>query len=225
MRNKLLLFSLLLALSACRREEDPALSDLGYSYFPLEVGKYVIYSVTEIDVDAPISRFDTTRYQIKEKLESVFTDNAGQPCIRVERYRRPTPANPWVINDVWYFYRNERNAQKVEENERFIRLSFPINYDARWNGNAFLPADEWIYRYENIGVSYSNPYQTFSKTVEVNQRFRYNFVEYENCREIYADGIGMVYKQYIVTTINNGDSTSINRGKLLHQYAIDYGLE
>jgi hypothetical protein len=223
--NKFSYIFLFLLLLSCRREEDAALKDLGYAYFPLDVGKYVVYSVREIDVDAPVSRYDTSRYFIKEKLESVFIDNSGKPSIRVERYRKNLLSDPWVISDVWYFFRDERNAQKVEENERYIRMSFPITEDARWNGNAFLPVPDWMYKYEDIHQPYSAAGLTFDKTVTVNQRFRFNFVEYENCKETYAENVGMVFRQYIVTSITGQDSTNIQRGKILHQYAIEHGVE
>lgn len=222
--KKLFILIGLFMLFSCKKEDGEMPED-GYNYFPLDVGLYTVFNVVEIDIDAAVSRYDTSRYQLKEKLHSVYTDNTGTPCIRVERYKRVSDSLSWQISDVWYFYRNERNAQKVEENMRYIRLVFPLDPNVIWNGNAMNTLESWDYRYENIGVAATINSLDFPQTLKVNQRFNFNFVEYENCWEMYAPGVGLISKQYVVTDILGGDSTQIQNGKLLFQSISEYGVE
>lgn len=222
--NKILLLVLLLFLGACRKE-DPESIPSGQNYFPVDVGRYSIYSVTEIEIDAAVSRYDTSRYFLKEKLHSVFTDNAGEPCIRVERFWRNADTLPWVIKDVWYFYRNERNAQKVEENIRYIRMAFPVYETTVWNGNAMNTLDSRIYSYGSVGIPYSVGSLNFSTTVQIDHQSSFNNLVNKNGFEIYAEGIGMISKRDVDCEILGGDSTNVQRGIMLFQSIIEYGVE
>lgn len=224
-RNSVFLILLVILSISCKKQADPELPEEGKLYFPLDIGKYVIYNVAEINIDAPVSRFDTTRYQLKQINQSVFIDNTGQPCIRVERYWRTADTLPWVIKDVWYHYLGEQNAQTVEENQRYIRLVFPMTETSVWNGNAYNQIGQWNYLYENINQPLTLNNQSLSQTVLVRQRDYANFIEKQDCFEIYAKEIGLVKKQYVDIEIINGDSTQVNRGYMLFQNLISYGVE
>lgn len=58
--------------------------------FPTEVGRYVVHQVDSIsynDFFTPV-KIDTAHFQLKEVIESVFTDNEGHESERIERYVR-----------------------------------------------------------------------------------------------------------------------------------------
>ena len=76
---------LLINISSCDKKGEA--EDFYYEYFPTEIGAYVIY-----DIDETIYDLQTTseQYQIKELIESEFTDNLGRKSLRIERYKRST---------------------------------------------------------------------------------------------------------------------------------------
>jgi len=140
MKNLLLqtLVVIVLLFAACKKDKAVETVDIGYNYFPTEVGRYVVYQVDSISYDdffTPV-KIDTAHFQLKEVIESVFTDNEGRASERIERYVRYADTLPWSLRDVWYQTRSTTKAEKVEENVRFIKLTFPTQNNQKWNGNA-----------------------------------------------------------------------------------------
>jgi len=93
-------------LFSCKKDKAPA-PDMGYNYFPNQVGKYVVYDVDSFYYDNNIptinynnnfttAKIDTFKFQVKEKIQSIFTDNQNRPTIRLERYRKYyNPTTPY----------------------------------------------------------------------------------------------------------------------------------
>lgn len=218
----LIWFSFLLF--SCKKQDNTPI-DQGYGYFPTEVGRYAIYEVMEINIDQAVSVNDTVTYQLKEKIESQFIDNQGRPSLRIERYSRLSDTLPWVIKDVWYATKTTTIVEKIEENVRYIKLAFPVKESQSWNGNNFTTLPAWNYQYSQIGSSFSVGALNFGNTVKVIQRDNFNFIEYEKAWEVYADGVGLIKKQFKDLDINNGDSTNIRLGTILYQHILHYGTE
>jgi hypothetical protein len=194
--TRILLFSLcLLGLASCKKKEiDPAEIEFGYEYFPLKEGRYMHYLVDSIGHDITS---DTSSYQIKEVIGESFTDIAGHPAFEVKRYKRMANGDPWSLVGVWTQKRTPTTAERVEDNVRFVRLIFPINESASWNGNAHNTLGNWTHTYSNIGAEVEVGPFTFENTVQVNQRNNVNLVDQELAYEIYCSGIGMIYKKFI----------------------------
>ena len=186
-------------LFACKKEKSIEELDLGYAYFPNETGRYVIYQVDSIsynDFFTPV-RIDTAHFQLKELIESHFTDNEGRECERIERYVRKNDSLPWVLRDVWYQTKTPVRAEKVEENVRFIKLIFPITSTQKWNGNAYNTIGNYEYAYKNIDAKKTINGIKFDSTITVNQQLDSNLIEKKYQVEIFAKNIGMVYKRFV----------------------------
>src|SRR4030095_7714907 len=111
---------------SCNDEETIIpISGLIYSYFPTKVGHEVIYDVSLITKDEFSGAQDTDIYQVKQVIESEFQDNQGRLTQRLERYRRNTPNDQWVISDVWTSNLTNSRAEQMEENISYIKLAFP----------------------------------------------------------------------------------------------------
>lgn len=213
----------LLLLVSCRKDASEPI-DFGYSYFPTQVGTWITYDVTEIEHDtAAVVRHDTANYQIMEVIESSFLDLEGRETQRIERYKRDSISGPWIIKDVWYSTLTAVRAEKVEENERFIKLIFPPKVGKAWNGNAFNTMNEWDYVYSATHDPVTLGSLSFDSTTTVLQRENHNLVEYEQAEEVYANGVGLVYKRFKDLTIFNFDTLQINYGTELIQTVSDYG--
>jgi hypothetical protein len=150
------LFYLLIFFSSCEKVTEEPL-DMGYSYFPVKQGMYAIYDVDSVFVECQFSIRDTYHFQLKEKLDTLFTDATGQLAMRIERSVRPDSTSPWQIRDVWWTYTKERRAMKVEENIPYVKMVFPVIENQEWNGNLYNFNAPWNYKYvsvhqpENIG--------------------------------------------------------------------------
>lgn len=219
----------ILAGSSCKKDKNTPL-DMGYDYFPTEVGKWIIYDVDSIVHNDFSDTIDTYTYQVKEIIESEFYDNEGRTAQRIERYKRANPTEAWAIKDVWFSNRTASTAEKVEENVRFIKLAFPVQEGKKWNGNALNTLEKWEYRYDNTDISYTLNNLVFDSTATVIQINDSNAIEKKYSVEVYAKNLGMIYKELIdVADRDTFVNTSIplmeriNTGVQFKMKAISYG--
>ncbi len=203
-------FVLACGIVSCKKDQaiEP---DLGYNYFPDQIGRYVVYDVDsffydDFNVD-PISRIapiDTFKFQLKEKIQSVYLDNQNRPTLRLERYVKyynpavAYSALPWVLRNVWAENRTARTAEKVEENTRFVKLIFPVKKSKSWNGNAQNSNGEMDYKYSFINLSKNIGGNVFDSTLEVEQQNYIDILSKSYCVEQYAKNAGLVYKKVIL---------------------------
>lgn len=207
---------------SCKKEkQEPA--DLGLDYYPVAAGTWVQYSVMEVNHDEAVSIHDTTYYELKEVIESTFIDNQGRPSVRIERYKRDAVTDNWQISDIWYATQTNAGLEKVEEDVRFLRMSYPVRKDREWNGNVYNQQAAWDYFYEDVDVVRSYSGLSFDKTSKINQRFNHNLVEFEHAYEVYAKNIGLVRKYFKDFTIINFDTLHPVLGTEIHQTVVGYG--
>lgn len=216
-------FILLIVISgsfSCKKKDELP-PDLGYNYFPEQVGKYVIYDVDSFYYDdffSPV-KIDTTKFQLKEKIQSTYLDNQNRKTLRLERYVRyynplvPYSSLPWVLRDVWAANRTATTAEKVEENERFIKLAFSVKRGQEWDGNAQNTLGEQTYSYEFINQPRTIGGTAFDSVLQVNQRDESSNVNIYYYIEKYAKRTGMVYKQ-VINIESQPDGTLITPAQL-----------
>lgn len=187
-------------------KKDPAASvDLGYNYFPDQVGKYIVYNVDSIYYNGNYTpaRKDTFKFQLKEKIESVYNDAEGRPAMRLERSVKyfdkliPYSEMEWRLRDIWSQNRTARTAEKVEENVRFVKLSFPVNTEVLWNGNIknTNAAEQYTYNFIDQARTIGNI--RFDSVLQVDQHNETNLVIQKIYEEKYARNVGMIYKRII----------------------------
>ena len=231
-----LLFVLsLVVLNSCSDDEAGLnQTNLGYDYFPVQLGHYVIYRADSIYHDQPVQSVpgihDTAHYFIKEVLESEFLDAQDETSIRITRFKKDSLHHKWNLVDIWFARRNVRNAEKVEENRRFIKLGFPISNFARWDGNAKNELDDWEYEYDSLDVNRVINELPFDNTLTVVQRNFITEVNDEFAYEIYAPEVGLIYRKHkeLYTRpsyLNFPVAQNIIRGNEFTWEIIEYGME
>ncbi len=192
----LLFISFLLIFLSCHKENtNPEQFFTGKSYFPINTGNEIIYKITEINIDKASAIFDTTIYQIKERVDSIFIDASGKPAYRIARYYRTDSTAQWVIKDVWSAQVNELNAQKVEENIRYIKLVFPAETGQIWNGNAYNNLNEQDYQIVSTNIADTIQALAFDSVLTVEQKNEETLISKQYAAEKFANGIGLVYKE------------------------------
>jgi hypothetical protein len=175
---------------------------LGKNYYPIDAGRFIVYQV-DSTVFTEIPR-DTIhfQYQIKERIADSFTDDQGQAAIRLERFIKrfdPTKtfdAQPWTIKDVYVIRADDRRVERQEDNIRFVKLIFPIQVNAAWNGNVANTLGEQIYVYDTIEMPEVINQIQLDKVLKVRQLESVNLIEAEIATEKYAKDLGLVYKEH-----------------------------
>jgi len=182
--------------SSCKKDTGEPVY-MGYNYFPVNTGHWVIYNVDSISYNDFTGEIDSFRYQIKEYVESVFIDNAGRTSQRLERYIRYSDTADWVIKDVWYETLTASSAERVEENIRMVKLIFPVEESQIWDGNAYNTLGSQTYKYQDVHTPAVINNVSLDSTLTVTQKNSTTLISEDFQQEIYAAHIGMVYKKYI----------------------------
>lgn len=193
----------LLALSACHKENIvPA--DVEFSadkqYFPLETGKSLIYKITEITIDKPSDYYDTIVYYLRERTDIPFIDNEGDTAYRIERFKSQTTSN-WTISDAWEAKLTTYTAEKVEENQRFIKIKFPLAIGKYWNGNLKNELDDKDCTITSLSSKYKNENIQLDSCLSITRDSSVTQISKQYDVETYARNIGLVYKE--ITDINS----------------------
>jgi len=235
MRTILYLICAFFAFSACSEgsSDEPTLN-LGYDYFPIKIGTFVEYRADSIWHDQPDPNIDgihdTASYYIREEIESEILDAQEERSLRIVRYKRNSLNEDWDLTDVWFAKRTAQNAEKVEENNRYIKLAFPLRASATWNVNALNSKDEWTAFYDSLFVEREIETFLFPRTIKVMQRENKNLIDDELAFEIYAEGVGLIkrYERDLTTQLNFVNEPVAENIRLGHEFKweiIDYGVE
>lgn len=195
------LFFLILITSSCQDSPvEPVPFDT--SYFPLSTGKFIIYEVDSIVMSDFFNTTDTVHYQLMEAVDSAYTDAGGRQAFRIVRSRLDSLNGAWRIIDVWSANVTETTAEKVEENLRFIKLSFPVLLNKTWAGNSYINTDsplvyldDWEYKYTDVNETFDTYAGTFDSVITVLQHEDINAIQTVLYQEKYAKQVGMIYKE------------------------------
>jgi hypothetical protein len=222
MRKPVLLYCfvlLLLAHTACLKQEEVTLTEPGYEYFPISKGDWFIYQVDSVVINDFTSSIDTFRFWVKENYTEEFTDAGGRASLRLEREYKLHDTAQWLLHSVWYATLLPTGVERVESNKRIVKLIFPIKQNESWDANMYTAHPQQFFTYSSVGNAYQLGKYTFDKSLTVSQLEEYSFIDTLYQAEIYAAGVGMVKKEevYFYKKLS-GDS-----GLYFTMQLVDYG--
>jgi len=204
-------------LFSCKKDtENISEISKGNLFFPLEVGKYIVYDVDSTIWDDLLKAEIHHRSQMRYDVTDTFRDDAGRLSYVITIRSRPTDLDPYVASDVIYATPTPTNVVVTQKNLKFIKLTFPVANGKSWNGNAMIPLDDahneeynndkWLYTYARFDQSFDPGNNLYRHTVTVNEiddqlndpdvdSTAYAYKNYE--QEIYAYNVGMIYRERI----------------------------
>ena len=218
-----LLVVFLFSFYSCQKDQNIKLiNDLGYEYFPIKTGHYIIYDVDSVVINDFTSKTDTFQYQLLEILESEFIDNENRTAQRIERYKRSDSISSWKIINICQSCRTEKRAEKVENNIKVVKLTFPVKDGLKWNGNAYNNKEAWTYFYKNLNLSQTINGFKFDSTISVILKDEFNLIESKYYEEKYAKNVGLIYKKEedIKTEINGKVKSGISYTQKIREYGL-----
>jgi len=214
-----LLLSVTLFTSCKKDDEDLSAMDQGQLFFPLEVGKYIVYDVDSTIWNDSLKAEIHHRCQLRYDVVDSFFNTEGQVSYRIDVLSRPTELDPYVPDDVVYATRTSNRLILTQKSFKYIKLVFPVSNGTSWDGNAMIPlADSdnvqfdnpnWVYTYSNFDEVYRPGNNVYEHTVTVNEiDDRLNDPEadstqyaYQNfSREVYAYHVGLIYRERVYWT-------------------------
>ncbi len=221
-----LIFLLSIGVSCKKDDTTPNSVSNFETYFDLTPGRYIVYDVFEVFHDeTALIKHDTSVYQLKTLVGDTITDNQGRIARKYIRSKRNTSSESWVITDVWTTIIEGNRAELVEENERIIKMMFPLSLSTKWNANVFNPGNSLDCFYRNIHKPMQLNGLQFDSISTIDQENERNLIEYRRKYETYANHVGMVIKFYKDLKISNFDTLNIKSGHEYKYTCIDFGIE
>jgi hypothetical protein len=230
---------MLALLLGCNPENDLEIP-LYPKYFPLLVGDYRIYQVNEVQI-TPYNVEAHFNYEIKTTVTDSFKNSEGTYSYIISRYKR-IDGGVWNSLDTWLARANDKEIVITENNIPLVRLSFPIQSEKLWNGNAYNN-EESVGSCEGTTTSCdlyaygmtNTPYETenglaFDNVVEVVENDDPDqFTKHDVRKSFYAFGIGLIYREVsLLNYCTAGDCYGkqlIENGTVLKLELTEYGHE
>jgi hypothetical protein len=207
-------------LVSCQKKKDlaePTISTI--DYFPLKIGSYFIYDITQSDYNLGVKK--DTSYQLKVALKETWVDLESRTSYKVFRFKKPNSALEFAFDSIWQAVKDEQNRIIVTENNvPFIKVSLPLLKDKTWDGNLLNTYPEQIYKVSSIG----NSFGAYSNTATILQKNVSNLLQRNYSSEIYAENIGLVYKELQDVHFEFGTGR-ISEGVVYKQRLSNYGVE
>ena len=200
-------------LSACSGKAELSLAGSISDYMPLQTGRSLTYRLDSTLYPAEGSTTLVRSHLVRDRVVGADDDQQGRPVWRIVRaFRNPVDTTRWTDREQFLAIPSGNTLEWVEDNLRTIRLVNPIRDGYTWEGNRFIntatdPArqylDGWTFTYREAGKAWRLGERSFPNTLTVRQqedrvgnpadRSRYSSIDI--AREVYAKGIGLVYRE------------------------------
>ena len=237
----LLLVSFSAIFFSCTKESDNKYgNDLSRGYYPLALGRYVVYDVDSTIWDDYNQVKTIHKYQMRYTIADTFFDNSNRKSYRIDVHIRNNDSLPWKTHRVIEVTPTNTGLEYTEANIRFIKMIFPVANDLEWKGNALIPAGDqdydyfqnWTYKYSGHEQPFNNGKVYFDNTITVNETDErlgdpeaspYNYAYLTYAKEVYGFDIGMVYRE-MTHWVYEGkpNQTSYRRGYSVVMRAVDH---
>lgn len=219
-------FIVITLLAGCSSDPGPAKSD--QDYLPLQVGQYQIYDVDETQYTAA-NPPQELHYQLKTVVVDSFANAGGNFTYVIFRYTRDDGSQPWQYVDTWSARKDDARAIVSEGNTEFVKLSFPLQNNKKWDGNEFNSQDEEDYMTSAKGLPCTLGDAAFDDCIKIIQRDLDDVIVMTDKRsETYARGVGLVLREKTILNFCTSGCQQfgeIENGIEYTQTISEYGME
>ena len=118
----------------------------------------------------------------------------------------------------------DSRAELVEENQRKVKLIFAPTEDKSWDINQFNMDGKMLAAYDSIDAVKNIQGLSFEKTLIVREKKYITLIDKVIKYEIYARGVGMIYKEDKDLKFNFGESIP-SFGTEYYYRVNNYGIE
>jgi hypothetical protein len=210
---------LLSGFSACKTNGDdmdvPNYED-GSKYYPLDSGIARVYLIDSIAFDDNAGTIDTFRFALEEEIIGTIKGQFNEPHVVIKRSIKKELSSTWEPRASLFVLRTPNNLQVVEENNRFVKLVFPLGNTNTWNGNMFNNLSRRNYLLQFKEKTYNNGDTSFFDCAQIQEANIKNAIEEVFVRSIYAANVGLVdYTNIYLNTQTSGTSGYAIRQKII----------
>lgn len=204
MRLYLFLPLFVFAIAGCKKDRvskdgQETLTD----WLSLKEGNRWIYKVDSFAYRRDKQVPDTFSFELMEMIDTVFQDNVNEQVAGIKVVSRRDSLDFWQFRRMYYAKITAEFYERVEENIRYIKMSFPPAEEAIWNMNSRnnLPA-AWLF-YKDLYKPYAGNANPVDSTLTITSKEIDNNIEKFKYLEIYGKGVGLIYREN-VEMLNQG---------------------
>ena len=229
----------LLVVGGCKKDTGgTGTINYQYNYYPIDSGHFIIYNVDSVTFGYDQIHYtrDTASYQMQAFFGDTIHDLLDSVNFRVYYSTRANSNANWGTPYGTYGLRTLTTMQVVENDLRFIKMVFPPQQSATWQGNLYigdLPGDPndpykvfqgWTYNYQNCDTTVIIAGQTYNHVIVVNEVNNTNAISKTVRTEMYAPNVGMIYQEWEAlqnnANLSLGWDTGATSGFSIHMWAI-----
>lgn len=182
-----------LALGACKTTtEDHPMP--GAEYCRYEIGSERVYWVDSVHYSRQQNKTFRFNYLVKEQVTGYMTDNEGRQVQRLEEWYSWDTGKNYQFRKAKTLLVNNYGAEWMEDNRKFLRLSFPIKGNYKWDANLYNNLGKQDYAYEKVEQPFNTGFLNFPLTVGVKQQYDSTLIYVNESREVYGKDAGLIYK-------------------------------
>ena len=198
---------------------EPDTSRMGYDFFPYDEDAYRIYHV--VSEHQALDTIIAEDYYLKEVIGEEIT-SFTEYTIRLYRYKKETLSEEWELDSVWAISPTATRVVVIENDVSFTKLIFPLKFSSTWDGNAFNDHEEEMYFIDDFYEPKTFDELSFDTTLTVvhSETNTNNLINVDSRYEIYAKGVGLIYRYEEISETQPGESTL---GRTYEQTLIEYG--
>ena len=180
-----------LILISCRNKKDLTVPQKPvFDFFPVKQGDFCVFEVQE-KLYSTFTKIDSN-YSLKVNYPETFKDAEGGISFKTYRSVKNTGSKVFTIGNVWSTKVKPGDKAIVSENNNtFLKISYPLEESKSWNGNVFNTIGFESYTVKNFGM----PWEQYPFTVTIIHKNDTSLLSRDYRLEIYAVNLGLVYKE------------------------------
>ncbi len=212
------------------KKDDPVIRPSHERYYPLEKGMWREYLVdSTVFRGSTFYPNDSMQFAVREEIDSTFIDKTGALNYIIRTYSRENENGNWNLRYVSAAKVNEMRAELLYNNDRYVKLIFPVVSGQGWNANIYNdedPENERKSKYLTAHQPATINGRSFDSTLTVEVQNHTDAIFYEFETEQYAAGVGLIQHiwEELETQPDPDDKTKfVRRGHLYKKILTAYG--
>lgn len=209
----ILLFILLLTIVSYNCKKDTSALQIDnnkyFTYYPVNIGSSWYYDIDSLVIYKTVNgpQIDTSHYLVKESIIDTFRIN-GNLIYRLEKYERLNLQDSWNIKSVYSIQLLDNQIIRTEENQKFIKMIFPLAVGIKWDGNLYVDKQneiqiggeslqifkDWDSKVLNFNDPFNNGWMKFDSTCTIEIAKNETLIDVRDGYEVYAKNFGLVYR-------------------------------
>jgi hypothetical protein len=232
-----------LSLTSCETVPDNFNPEKGLDYFPLKLDNYWVYQMDSFVYDQVPSgtAIDTIHSFLKDEVEEIFTNGAGDTTFRIRREYRPNDTTFWQFQKHYGITRTNSSLITEIDNIQVIELVFPVFQGKRWTPNLYVPNDftilvagdpielykNWTSRIREIGLNENINGVNYNEVINVSLADEENAIELRIVQDKYAKGVGLISREMRILDTQSPTDTltweqKAEKGFILQQTLLEH---